>query len=254
MEIVPVSALRDNYIWALCEGTNCAVVDPGDAVPVEAFLHDTGRTLTAVLLTHHHHDHVDGVHALVNGLGIPVFGPDSPLMPMVNFVVHDDESVHVPGIASPLRVLAVPGHTEEHIAWLHGDKSLFCGDTLFGAGCGRLLGGTAEELHASLQRLGKLSPSTRVYCAHEYTLANLRFALTVEPANAQTSRRHRQCELLRAAGMVTLPSTIEEEQATNPFLRTRSAAVRAAVECAAGGRLESDVEVFAALRAWKDRF
>lgn len=254
MEIVPVSALRDNYIWALCEGADCVVVDPGEAAPVSRFLARADLNLTAILLTHRHHDHIDGVAGLLEEHEVPVFGPDSPAIPQVTHKVAGGDVVSVPGLGLPLRVIAVPGHTEEHIAW-HIDGAIFCGDTLFGAGCGRLLGGTAAQLHASLQRLANLPPETRVFCAHEYTLANLRFALTVEPENRHSLERLRRCESLRAAEVPTLPSTMSEELATNPFLRTREPAVRRAAEQVTGGAsLRSDLEVFATLRSWKDRF
>lgn len=256
MEIVPLSALRDNYIWALVRGRRCAVVDPGEAAPVISFLAQHGLTLDAILITHRHNDHTGAIAALCGHAGgVPVFGPTHELIAGVTRPLRDGDQIVLADDDGPLTldVLDVPGHTEGHIAYLT-QGALFCGDTLFGGGCGRLMGGTAAQFHASLTRLAALPATTRVCCAHEYTLANLRFACAVEPDNPAITARRTACEVLRAAGQPTLPSTIGEEIATNPFLRYAVPAVKAAAEAHCGAGLPDDKAVFTALRAWKDVF
>lgn len=250
--IVPVSALRDNYIWAICAANRCVAVDPGEATPLRRFLADEGLCLAAILLTHRHADH-QGAAAELASDGIPVYGPPSEAMPCVTHPLHDSERFSLEGFDAPFEVLAVPGHTEEHIAFLHAGH-LFCGDTLFAAGCGRLLGGNAAQLLASLKRLAGLPPDTAMCCAHEYTLANLRFALAAEPDNSALHARITRCEALRAANQPTLPSRLAEELATNPFLRSEEATVRQALEGHWGASFASPLERFAALRRWKDQF
>ncbi len=251
--IVPVSAFRDNYIWALCQGSRCVVVDPGEAGPVEAFLEAGGLTLSAILLTHRHADHQGGVAELIRDRSIEVFGPASPEMPLVTRRVADEQVFEIESFAGAFRVLSVPGHTEEHIAFLH-EGTLFCGDTLFAGGCGRLLGGTAAELHASLERLARLPADTRVFCAHEYTLSNLRFALAVEPENPALIARQAACIALRDEGQPTLPSRIAEELATNPFLRCNDPSLRAALASRLGFEPADALAAFIELRRWKDVF
>ncbi|MEC5396684.1 hydroxyacylglutathione hydrolase [Uliginosibacterium sp. H1] len=250
-EIVPLRALRDNYIWALHEGNACVVVDPGEAGPVLQHLAAHGLTLTAILITHRHPDHVGGVAGIVAQHPVPVFGPAS--IPCVTHPVAEGDTPSVPGLGRRFGIWFIPGHTEEHIAWL-SDGLLFCGDTLFSAGCGRLLGGTAAQLHASLMRLRTLPPQTQVYCAHEYTLSNLRFAEAVEPDNPERTAYQAHCEALRAEDRPTLPSTIATECAINPFLRCDVEAVARAVEAGTGAPMAGSEAVFTALRQWKDRF
>lgn len=253
MRIVPIPAFRDNYIWALCADGRCAVVDPGEAAPVIAFMEREGLALAAILVTHRHNDHVGGVlDLLARSRGVPVFGPAAEPVPGRAHALVDGDTVDLDSLGR-YRVMDVPGHTEGHIAYV-GEGALFCGDTLFAAGCGRLLGGTAPQLHASLARLASLSGETRVYCAHEYTLSNLRFARTVEPENPALLARQQACADLRERGLPTVPSTIDQERATNPFLRSRQPAVRASAENHAQAALEDDLAVFTALRAWKDNF
>jgi hydroxyacylglutathione hydrolase len=252
MQIVPLSAFRDNYIWALIAHGQCIVVDPGEAAPVSAFLTQQDLALSAILITHRHNDHIGGVAELRERWPIPVFGPAS--IGVVTQAVAEGDEVELPGIGGTAAVITVPGHTEEHIAYLHG-KYLFCGDTLFAGGCGRLLGSsTATELHASLQRIAILPGDTQICCAHEYTLSNLRFALAVEPGNPALLARTGTCAALREAGQPTVPSLLAEELATNPFLRARQSDVRRAAEQHAKAPLENPDAVFAALRAWKDTF
>ena len=255
--IIPIPAFADNYIWALRDGGHAVVVDPGDAQPVLDYLDNEGLALTAILVTHHHNDHVGGVAALVERWRVPVFGPARESIPARTQALGEGDEVDVPGLPLRMRVMDVPGHTAGHIAYygdVDGTPSLFCGDTLFAAGCGRLFEGTPAQMWTSLGALAALPPETRVYCAHEYTLSNLRFALAVEPESADLWDRQARDEEKRRRGEPTVPSTIGEERKTNPFLRAAHASVRKAAEAHAGQPLASDVEAFAALRAWKNAF
>ncbi len=248
MEITPLPAFSDNYLWLIRQGSDAVVVDPGDAAPVKSYVAAHGLRLAAILITHHHADHVGGIAALADGT-LPVYGPAAERIAGVNRPLADGDRVEITSPRLSLEVIEVPGHTRGHIAYL-GDGLLFCGDTLFNGGCGRLFEGTAAQLHASLQRLAALPPQTRVCCAHEYTLANLRFACAAEPDNPQRDRYLAECEALRRADRPTLPTTIAEQRRVNPFLRCDSASVRSALSMPSA----PDVEVFAALRGWKDRF
>ena len=260
--ITRVPALRDNYIWlfGMAGSSLTVVVDPGDAETVEKALDQTGSTLAAILLTHHHADHVGGVARLCQRFpGIPVFGPAVESITGVSQPLSGGETLSVPGLATPLRVLAVPGHTVGHLAYyLPGGAGsgrpgfLFCGDTLFGFGCGRLFEGTAAQMSASLTRLAALPDDTLVFCAHEYTLLNLPFAEAVDPDNPALVVRGDAVRRLRARGEATVPQRLDQERATNPFLRCEEKAVAAAVaDVAPDG---DPVAVFAALREWRNRW
>ena len=255
--IIPIPAFRDNYIWLIREGSSAAVVDAGDAAPVIDYLDAEGLELAAIIATHHHLDHVGGNVALLERWRVPVFGPAHEAIPGRTHALVEGDRARIPGIDIELDVLDIPGHTAGHIA-LHGAVggalTLFCGDTLFAAGCGRLFEGTAAQMWSSLSKLAALPPSTEVYCGHEYTLANLRFALAVEPANAALHQRQAREQAKRERGLPTLPSTIDEERATNPFLRAALPAVRSAAEAHAGRALPDDVASFAELRGWKNGF
>lgn len=254
LRVEPIPAFDDNYIWLLRETgrTTVAVVDPGDADPVIARLRAEGLELSAILITHHHYDHTGGIpELLAQWPRAGVFAPADPRVKGATVVVGDGDRVSVPGMATRFDVLEVPGHTATHIAYL-ADAALFCGDTLFAAGCGRVFDGTFEQLAASLRRIGALPPHTLCYCAHEYTLANLGFAAWVEPASAALAERTEQAERRRAAGEPTVPSELALELATNPFLRTAEPAVIAAAERFAGQPLADRTAVFTALRRWKD--
>lgn len=262
LSITPIAAFADNYIWALVDQGHCVVVDPGDAAPVDTFLAAHGLCLDAILVTHHHADHVGGVAPLAtNWPGVPVYGPAVEAIAGVTHPLADGDVIEL-AITPDLRwqVMSIPGHTRGHIAYL-GGEILFCGDTLFAAGCGRLFEGTPAQMHASLTRLAALPAATRVYCTHEYTLANLRFALAVEPDNAQLVERSFREQERRQKGEPTLPSTIGLERETNPFLRVTapqvmaSAASRAREVNGALPRGASDPQfVFAVLRQWKNDF
>ena len=260
LNISPIPAFDDNYIWLLREeGRGLAtVVDPGDEEPVIARLAAEGLTLAAILLTHHHGDHIGGVaDLLARWPRARVYGPRDRRIRLVTDPVGEGDLISPPGLATAFRVLEVPGHTATHIAYLAdrpgGDaNALFCGDTLFAAGCGRVFDGTFDQLAASLARISALPPDTLIYCAHEYTLANLGFAAWVEPDSPALAARRARVEALRAAGQPSVPSTLAEELATNPFLRTADPGVRAAAEAFAGAPLTSHAQVFTALRQWKD--
>jgi hydroxyacylglutathione hydrolase len=253
LTVTAIPAFSDNYIWLLTRGgTDCAVVDPGDAEPVLKALRREGLELNAILLTHHHADHIGGVGRLVAASGAHVIGPRDPRIPDIDQVVGEGDRVDLPALNLSFEVLEVPGHTSTHIAY-HGHGSLFCGDTLFSVGCGRLFEGSPEQMQQSLDKLAALPPATRVHCAHEYTLANCDFALEVEPANRALQQRASAVEAARAAGRITLPSTLAEERAVNPFLRSREADVVAAARQHAPGA-EPGAATLAAIRAWKDRY
>ncbi|WP_288079010.1 hydroxyacylglutathione hydrolase [Pseudomonas sp.] len=254
IQISALPAFTDNYIWLLQEpqSRRCAVVDPGDAAPVLAWLkQNPGWTLSDILVTHHHHDHVGGVEALKRVSGATVYGPAHETIPARDVALQDNQRISVLGW--DFAVYAVPGHTLGHIAFYHPGV-LFCGDTLFAAGCGRLFEGTPAQMHASLQRLAALPADTRVYCTHEYTQSNLRFAHAVEPDNADIAERVENVNRLRARGEITLPSNLALEKRTNPFLRTAETSVKQKADERNGRDNRSGDEVFASLRAWKDKF
>ncbi|MGN8278433.1 hydroxyacylglutathione hydrolase [Pseudomonas sp. SMV71] len=254
IQISALPAFTDNYIWLLQDHSTqrCAVVDPGDATPVRAWLDaHPGWVLSDILVTHHHHDHVGGVQALKDATQATVHGPASENIPARDRALHDNDKVNVLGW--DFDVYAVPGHTLGHIAYYHHGL-LFCGDTLFAAGCGRLFEGTPEQMHHSLSRLAALPEDTLVYCTHEYTLGNLKFAAAVEPDNQNIAARLEKVSRQRDEGVITLPSTLALEKLTNPFLRVTETSVKQKADERNGQRNQTPSEVFAALRAWKDKF
>ena len=253
MQVHAVPAFQDNYLWVIAQGRRAAVVDPGDAAPVQRFLEARGLELAAILATHHHGDHVGGVPSLVERWHCPVFGPAHDGVEGLDRKLAEGDRIEVPGVDLAFDVLDVPGHTAGHIAYV-GNGAVFCGDTLFACGCGRLFEGTAAQMADSLGKLARLAPETQVYCAHEYTMSNIRFAEAVEPGNARLAARKLRDAARRERGEPTVPSTIGEELATNPFLRCDEAEVRASAERHAGRKLAGPVEVFAAIRQWKNEF
>ena len=255
LDIHGIPAFDDNYIWCLRDpaGRLATVVDPGDEEPVLAYLDEHGLALGAILVTHKHGDHTGGIEALKAVYPETlVFGPANEPVPMRDEALADGDRVQPPGLATEFVVMDVPGHTEGHIAYV-GDGLLFCGDTLFTAGCGRVFSGTHEQLYHSLRRISCLPADTRVFCAHEYTQANLGFARWVEPDNPALMQRSREVDELRAAGQPSVPSLLGEELATNPFLRTAEKDVIDAASAWAGRALLTGEEVFTAVRTWKDR-
>ena len=248
-----VPAFRDNYIWALENGRDAVVVDPGEAAPVERFLEARGLRLAAVLATHHHADHVGGLPELAQRWKCPTFGPAREVEAELDRRLAEGDRIELPRLGIGMRILDIPAHTAGHIAFF-GDDAVFCGDTLFACGCGRLFEGTPRQMADSLGKLARLPGTTRVYCGHEYTLANIRFAEAVEPGNRALAERKGREEAKRARGEPTLPSTIAEEIATNPFLRCGEPEVVAAAERHARRPLRDPIEVFAELRAWKNSF
>ncbi|HEX8963373.1 MAG TPA: hydroxyacylglutathione hydrolase [Rhodocyclaceae bacterium] len=254
LEIVGLPAFADNYIWVLRAPSGAvAVVDPGDETPVLDYLAATGDRLAAILVTHHHGDHCGGVEELVCAHPAPVFGPAAESIAGVDHPVGNGDRVNLPDLGIEFEVLGVPGHTRGHVAYYRRGM-LFCGDTLFGAGCGRLFEGTAATMQASLARLRALPSDTQVYCAHEYTQSNLRFAAAVEPGNPEVRERAAQAARLRAANLPTVPAPLELELRTNPFLRWDAPSVVRAAQSRLGRAAHDDVEVFAAVRDWKDAF
>lgn len=256
MNLIPLPAFQDNYLWLLHDGRRALVVDPGDAQPVLACLQRDGLQLEAILVTHHHPDRIGGVDALREATGAVVYGPARERIPEPLIRLADGDAVTALGLR--FEVLDVTGHTAGHIAYycgaMDGVPLLFCGDTLFSGGCGRLFDGTPAQMLSSVDKLAALPGSTRVCCTHEYTLSNLKFARAVEPHNAELIHYLRRCEELRAQDLPTLPSTIEQEKRINPFLRTRQPGVAQAARAHDSATQQDDVAVFATLRQWKNEF
>lgn len=248
--IVPLPAFSDNYMWCLIKGQNLAVVDPGEAAPILNYLEKHNLNLKAVLVTHHHYDHTNGLKDLVRRhKDIEVFGSDQ--IPFVTTVVKDQEKITLPGLDLEFTGLSIPAHTLEHVAYF-GEGLVFTGDTLFTAGCGRIFEGNPEMMYDSLAKLTQLPLETLVYCGHEYTLANLKFALMVEPDNRDIRERLESTEELRAQNQPTVPATLALERKTNPFLRCDQVDVIRAASHYASKELQDPVSVLKTLREWKN--
>jgi len=253
LKIHPIKAFSDNYLWMFkqADSDKACVVDPGDAAPVLARLEQDALHLSAILLTHHHPDHIGGVSELLRHFDVPVYGPESAAIPAVTHTLHEGDSFVAADTG--FKVLEIPGHTMDHIAYYAEPESgapvLFCGDTLFAGGCGRVFEGTPEMMYHSLQKLAALKPETQIFCAHEYTLSNLAFAEAVTPDDEVLQARVKSEKEKREKDIPTVPSSIEVELLTNPFLRCSDQTVLAKFP-----EQEQPAQVFAALREWKDRF
>lgn len=258
VNIRPIRAFTDNYIWLIDNGVSAAVVDPGAAQPVLDLLKHENLALTAILLTHHHQDHVGGVSELLEHYAVPVYGPALESLPACDHPLSEGDRFTLPEPSIQFEVIDVPGHTAGHIALyassISGQPALFCGDTLFVAGCGRLFEGTPAQMLESLDKLCRLPESTRVYCAHEYTLSNLRWARTVDPDNPSLLEMEQLARAVREIDQPTVPSRMDIEKRCNPFLRSRDPAIADAATAFAAKPLNGPVEVFAALREWKNGF
>lgn len=254
-EIIPLPALKDNYIWLLKNkaSQHVAIVDPSEATPVLDFITSENLIPIAIMITHHHWDHVGGIDAITEQFNIPVYTPKTETVAGSTNPVGEGDVVLLPELEMSLNILDVPGHTSGAVAY-YTDKLVFSGDTLFTAGCGRMFEGTPPQMHASLAKFKALPDETLLYCGHEYTLANLKFAAAVEPANQLVQERLKQVEKARNLNQSTVPSTLAEEKATNPFLRCEETTVINAASQNAGKSLSKAAEVFAAIRQWKDNF
>jgi hydroxyacylglutathione hydrolase len=249
LNIIPIPAFEDNYIWLLHRNGYAVVVDPGDAAPVIEILQKLNLALTAILITHYHSDHIDGVSDLLRHQAVPVYAPQYEKFDFEHIQLADGDRVELPDIAQSFRIMWLPGHTLGHIAYFNDDY-LFCGDTLFGAGCGRLFEGTPAQMQASLEALKELNPNTKIFCTHEYTAKNIAFALTLEPENADLKARASVVKQLRQLQLPSLPSSIGLELATNPFLRCNQASI-----IKNSGAKESDVlSVFTAIRTLRNHY
>jgi len=253
ISVYPVRAFQDNYVWTLRRGSLAAVVDPGDAKPVLAYLNTHKLQLTAILNTHHHADHVGGNAELLARFQVPVYGPYDDRIPTVSHRVREGDRFSLPEFDIEFEVFEIPAHTKSHIAF-YGGGMLYCGDTLFACGCGRLFEGTPAQMHASLTKLAKLPAATRIYCGHEYTLSNIKFGKAVETGNAELARWEQAAGALRAKDQPTLPSTLAQEKLANPFLRCDQPEIIATASKHAGRPLNDPVSVLATLREWKNNF
>lgn len=255
VNITPIPAFKDNYIWLLADRDRkvAVIVDPGEAQPVLDYLSKNQLQLTAILLTHKHADHCHGVKELLEHFNVPVYGPANDDIPDVTVPLQDQDEIKLEALSLSLRVIAIPAHTKGHIAY-YGNEMLFCGDTLFSVGCGRVFEGTPAQMYQSLQKLSSLPNQTKVFCGHEYTERNIQFALQVEPNNVDLIQKNIAVEKLRSQSLPTLPSTLGEEKEINPFLRCDIPEVVKAAEQHVGHQLDNSTAVFSALRAWKDVF
>ena len=249
LHIIPIPAFEDNYIWLLHNNRYAVVIDPGDATPVIAMLDKLNLILTAILITHHHGDHIGGVPSLLAYRAVPVYAPQYEKFAFAHIKLVDGDEVNLPDIAQSFHVMWLPGHTLGHIAYVNNDY-LFCGDVLFGAGCGRLFEGTPTQMLSSLNRLKTLPATTQVFCTHEYTTTNINFALSLEPENQQLQARANAVKQLRNNQQPTLPSSILMELNTNPFLRCNQAAI---IKNSYAEK-QDELSVFTAIRSLRNHY
>lgn len=253
MNIIQIPAFTDNYFWLMFEDNNksAVVVDPGDSAPVIKSLKDNNLELTDILITHHHNDHIGGVSELKKVFPkVNIFGPADPRIPADN-IVKDEDVIKLDSLNEEFRVLDVRGHTNSHIAY-YFDKKLFCGDTLFSCGCGRLFEGTHEDMHKALTKIKNLPKETLIYCAHEYTLDNIGFAKIIDPKNLHLLEREKEVKDLLKNGFYTIPSALENELKVNPFLRFDEKDIKNSVQNHFNKKISSDAQVFKYTREWKD--
>lgn len=254
-QVSPIPAFNDNYIWTIADpaAPRVAVVDPGDAAPVRRYLEQHGLTLAAILVTHHHADHTGGVNELARAFGAPVYGPANSSFGGIDHPVADGDTVELFG--QTLQVREVPAHTLDHISYFNAGtpSQLFCGDTLFLAGCGRLFEGTAAQMQQAMDYFRTLPDDTEIYCTHEYSLSNLAFAAAVEPENGDINAAIERCRRLRADNQPTLPSHIGTEKRINPFMRTGVDSVRQSASRRAGKALSEPTEILSVIREWKNQ-
>jgi hydroxyacylglutathione hydrolase len=251
-KITAIPALKDNYIWAIHNASHAVVVDPGEAAPVLTFLQHNKLQLEAILCTHRHHDHIDGIAELCEVYNVPVYGRSHPRNPHITFNLSEGDRLQLPALEVEFQIWEVPGHLEDHIAFV-SPAAVFCGDVMFGAGCGRNFEGTPAQLQHSLERLAGLPETTLVYCAHEYTALNLPFAAHCEPHNSQIQQRIADTRRLRMSNQATVPFTLGLEKATNPFLRCKQPELIATLQTN-GFDTPNELAVFTALREWRDQF
>ncbi len=256
LKIHPIPAFKDNYIWVIHNENYAAVIDPGTAHPVIDYLQYEKLQLVAILITHHHNDHTGGIINLLNKFNVPVYGPHNESIPTLSHHVKENDEINLEALSLTLKVLETPGHTTDHIVYygVNKIKMLFCGDTLFACGCGRLFEGTAQQMVNSLKKLSNLPDETMVYCTHEYTLENVRFARTVEPGNLTLQELEATAKELRKQNIPTLPTTISKENATNPFLRCDQPEVIQGACKHLGQTLSEPTHIFSTLREWKNNF
>ena len=253
ISVFPIPAFTDNYIWCIHNGSEAAIVDPGDASPVKRFLEEHNLDLKAILITHHHADHIGGLKQLVHD-ALPVYGPVSNRIPYITQALEDGDSATLDFLNLTFKVMHVPGHTREHIAYYSSDGKLFCGDTLFSVGCGRLFEGTPTQMHTVFQRYRALPTDTKVYCTHEYTSDNLTFAEFLTPENKDLMEYRQWVTSQREQDKPTLPSNIALEIKVNPYMRTSESEMRQALMEKTGSKPQNDIEAFAAIRNLKDNF
>ncbi|NLY65191.1 MAG: hydroxyacylglutathione hydrolase [Alcaligenaceae bacterium] len=259
IKILPINAFNDNYIWIIVQGNDAVVIDPGQAGPVLAVLQEKNLDLRAILVTHHHADHVGGIAALLEyAPATVVYGPAHEAIPFRDVALREGDVVKPDGFSWALSVLEVPGHTLGHIAYFgqinQGQPVLFCGDTLFATGCGRIFEGNSTQMHQSIDKFRKLPQNTLVFCAHEYTLGNIKWALEVEKGNPDLQQWSQEAQAIRNQGKPTVPTTVAHECKTNPFMRVAQESVIKAAQIRAGRSLNAPDEVFAVLRDWKNNF
>jgi len=256
LKIHPIPAFKDNYIWILHNENYASVIDPGTAQPVIDYLNHKKLQLKSILITHHHNDHTGGIIKLLNKFNVPVYGPHNESIPTLTHTVKENDEIILEELSLTLKVPETPGHTTDHIAYYGSNKTkmLFCGDTLFACGCGRLFEGTAKQMYNSLQKLTNLPDDFMVYCTHEYTLENIRFARTVEPGNLTLLEFETTAKQLRKQNMPTLPTTLGQEKATNPFLRCDQPEVIQSACRHLGQDLSEPTRIFSTLREWKNNF